>query len=122
MGYTLWVRERDVPPAPAENPELRHLEARRQVLYDNLKDLQFEFHQGKLSEQDYQSLKAGFLYDLASIMDSIERLQSGPAKQERAPAPKAKAQQANAMIACPSCASKNPAINRFCGSCGAALP
>jgi hypothetical protein len=74
IGFTLFVREQDIPPAPVEDPELKHLESRRQVLYDNLKDLQFEYHQGKLTDQDYQSLKQGFLYDLAGVMDSIERI------------------------------------------------
>src|SRR3989337_3640500 len=83
IGFTLFVRERDIPPAPVENPELKHLETRRQVLYENLKDLQFEYHQGKLSEEDYQSLKAGFLYDLAGVMDAIERLQQGKAKPQK---------------------------------------
>lgn len=80
IGFTLYVRDRDIPPAPLENPELRHLERRRQILYDNLKDLQFEYHQGKLSDNDYQSLKAGFLGDLAGIMDTIERLEGATAK------------------------------------------
>ncbi len=80
LGFTLLVREKDIPPAPFENPELKHLENRRQVLYDNLKDLQFEFHQGKLSEEDYQSLKAGFLYDLAGLMNAIEREQANPSR------------------------------------------
>src|SRR5690349_4004462 len=74
IGFTLFVREQDIPPAPTENPELKHLEARRQVLYENLKDLQFEYHQGKLTDEDYQSLKQGFLYDLAGVMDSIDRM------------------------------------------------
>ena len=56
IGFTLFVREQDIPPAPVENPELKHLETRRQVLYDNLKDLQFEYHQGKLTDEDYQRL------------------------------------------------------------------
>jgi len=72
IGFTLFLREQDIPPAPVENPELKHLEARRQVLYENLKDLQFEYHQGKLSDEDYQSLKASFLYDLAGVMDADE--------------------------------------------------
>ena len=129
IGFTLLVRERDIPPVPLENPELKHLETRRQVLYDNLKDLQFEYHQGKLSDQDYQSLKAGFLYDLAGIMDSIERL---PRSQEKpgkpgGPAPvreKLKPQKAatdRLVTPCPACGFENPAANRFCGRCGKAM-
>ena len=129
LGFTLLVRDQDIPPAPVENPELKHQEARRQVLYDNLKDLQFEYHQGKLSDGDYQSLKAGFLVDLAGMMDSIERLQSTKVRELKADAPpaakaKLKTKQTatpGAEVKCPSCASPNPPSNRFCGRCGAEL-
>jgi hypothetical protein len=132
IAYTLWVRDKDIPPPPAEDPELRHLEARRQVLYENLKDLQFEYHQGKLSEEDYQSLKQGFLYDLAGVMDSIERrnLATGrPASQAQKRAgqlgktadTKPRHQSEGAETTCPACGKANPPANRFCGSCGAPL-
>jgi hypothetical protein len=117
-----------------ENPELKHLENRRHVLYDNLKDLQFEYHQGKLTDEDYQSLKQKFLYDLAGIMDSIERI--GPSPEGKAgprrkieprivpggsesalPRPHAPAGQ----TVCPACKSSNPSGNRFCGQCGQSL-
>src|SRR3989338_9145341 len=125
IGFTLFLREQDIPPAPVENPELRHLETRRQVLYENLKDLQFEYHQGKLSDEDYQSLKAGFLYDLAGIMDAIERLQQGKAKPQReaqreeATAAKERPQPKQAgttvqTLRCSSCQTENAAANRFC--------
>ena len=128
IGFTLWVREKDIPPAPVENPELRHLQNRRQVLYENLNDLQFEYHQGKLSDQDYQSLKQGFLYDLAGVMDAIERLEprkgrpekaSGKSKAALGEQPKAKGpSDVSQTASCPSCQAPNPAGNRFCGSCG----
>jgi hypothetical protein len=150
IAYTFWVRDRDIPPPPADDPELKHLEARRQVLYENLKDLQFEYHQGKLSEEDYQSLKQGFLYDLAGVMDSIERRcaslgKAVPRTPEARPAAAGKSArggprshlkqrpiaasegsasigtQAAENILCPQCQSPNPAGNRFCGSCGASL-
>src|SRR5437667_5431117 len=110
IGFTLFVRDRDIPPAPVENPELKHLETRRQVLLENLKDLQFEYHQGKLSDEDYQSLKAGFLYDLAAAMDSIERLKSGKGRQAKTEPESAKAKSKTksaetAAIKCPSCSA-----------------
>ena len=124
IGFTLVVRERDIPPAPVENPELKHQETRRQVLLENLKDLQFEYHQGKLSDSDYQSLKSGFLYELAAVMDSIERLQAKDkeAESKKKAKPKAKPVASGGEIKCPSCASSNPPSNRFCGQCGTALP
>jgi membrane protease subunit (stomatin/prohibitin family) len=138
IGFTLFVRERDVPPAPFENAELKHLETRRQVLYDNLKDLQFEYHQGKLSDEDYQSLKSGFLYDLAGILDAMERAQAAkhPGKPNARQAEKPASSSAVAVTAksaapavavpaterkCSSCGTSNAAGNRFCGQCGAEL-
>jgi ribosomal protein L40E len=127
IGFTLYVRERDIPPLPVENPELRHLERRRQILYDNLKDLQFEYHQGKLSDEDYQALKAGFLGDLAGIMDAIERLETSTARPERQRSaegkPRVKIQPAQpaATNICPSCQAENPPDHRFCGKCGKGL-
>ncbi len=127
IGFTLYVRDRDIPPLPFENPELRHLERRRQILYDNLKDLQFEYLQGKLSDDDYQSLKAGFLGDLAGIMDTIERLEAAtamPAKP-RALETKEKVKAGSAhrasMKTCPFCQAENPAGHQFCGKCGKGL-
>jgi len=123
IGFTLVVRERDIPPAPVENPELKHQETRRQVLLENLKDLQFEYHQGKLSDSDYQSLKAGFLYDLAAVMDSIERLQAKDREAESKKKVKSKAKPVAGAgeNKCSSCGSSNPPSNRFCGQCGTAL-
>jgi hypothetical protein len=125
IGFTLYVRDRDIPPPPLENPELRHLERRRQILYDNLKDLQFEYHQGKLSDEDYQSLKAGFLGDLAGVMDSIERVESAGRPEKQRPAARETVQVAlassPAIRVCPSCKTENPAEHQFCGKCGKGL-
>ncbi|OFV99968.1 MAG: hypothetical protein A3F68_01425 [Acidobacteria bacterium RIFCSPLOWO2_12_FULL_54_10] len=128
IGFTLLVRERDIPPAPVENPELKHLETRRQVLYENLKDLQFEYLQGKLSEADYQSVKSGFLNDLAGVMASIEQLLSGKemagkeaaAREPVAPQGPASKGPGGSVI-CSACGAENPGQHRFCGQCGAAL-
>jgi ribosomal protein L32 len=129
IGFTLFVRQRDVPPAPVENPELKHLETRRQVLYDNLKDLQFEYHQGKLSEGDYQSLKSGFLGDLAAMMEAIERLQQATGARSKEVTSqgledKEKLKHAKTqpgVNVCPSCRAENQPDHRFCGKCGKAL-
>lgn len=131
IGFTLLVRERDIPPAPVENPELKHLGTRRQVLYENLKDLQFEYLQGKLSDEDYQSLKGKFLYDLAAVMDAIERLQPAEERKGKRSTPPGLATKEhskpkhaaveNVSRSCPACSKENPSANRFCGYCGAAL-
>ncbi len=120
IGFVLVVREQDVPPLPKENPELKHLEERRATLFENLKDLQFEYLQGKLSDEDYQSLKLGFQNDLSVVLASIDmqKQMSGAepaARKSAAPATKPSA------LRCPSCDAENASGQRFCGSCGAQL-
>ena len=116
IGFTLFVREKDVPAEPAGNPEIEHLQKQREVLYENLRDLQFEFHQGKLSDDDYQSLKTSFQDDLAKVMASLEQL--GPPPEIEKPEMQGKA---IIMLKCIACGTVNESTNRFCGQCGKAL-
>jgi hypothetical protein len=76
-------------------------------------------------------LKQGFLYDLAAVMDSIERQEQRKGrpvktsgKSEVALREQPKAERSSAAphtVSCPSCQSPNPAGNRFCGKCGKPL-
>jgi len=54
--FTLFVRSQDLPAVPPLSPTA-HLEQRKAQIYENLRDLQFEFRVGKLSEADYQKTK-----------------------------------------------------------------
>ena len=126
ISFTLLVRDKDVPPAPVENPELKHLQERRAVLFENLRDLQFEYLQGKLSDEDYQSLKLGFQNDLAVVLASIDMLRKKyPEAAEEKPAvsPPASAKSTSGTtVRCPACNAVSPAGHRFCGNCGSPLP
>ena len=125
IAFVLSVRERDVPPLPAENPELKHLQERRATLFENLKDLQFEYLQGKLSDEDYQSLKLGFQNDLAVVMASIDLLSKTPVERSPAFRPEKSEEKIQpgkkTLLQCTSCGAENPQGNRFCGTCGAQL-
>jgi hypothetical protein len=124
IGFVLGVREQDVPPLPRENPELKHLEERRATLFENLKDLQFEYLQGKLSDEDYQALKQNFQNDLAVVMASIDmqkKSSGSSASASRGSEKPSPAERQTAAIRCASCDAENSAGQRFCGSCGAQL-
>ena len=48
----LQLSEVDVPAPEPESP-FRHLDERKAAIYENLRDLQFEYRVGKLSDDDY---------------------------------------------------------------------
>ena len=72
--FTLFVRSQDVPEAPAVSPTA-HLEERKAQIYENLRDLQFEFRLGKLSDADYQKTKVDLQRELAKVLAEIDAVQ-----------------------------------------------
>lgn len=124
--FTLFVRAKDVPPPEPVSPT-RHLEDRKAAIYENLRDLQFEYRLGKLSDQDYQSTKVGLQKELAAVISEIENTPAAApakpaaaAKAATAPAASA-AENPKAGIECPHCGAKFPNPMKFCGECGKAM-
>ena len=54
-----------------------YLRERKEVVYDNLRDLNFEYKAGKVPDADYLSLKASLEDEAASILAEIARLEEG---------------------------------------------
>src|SRR5436305_11322613 len=48
--------------------KLDHLMERRDTIYDNLRDLRFDYRSGKYSEQDYEAMKIGLENDAAVVL------------------------------------------------------
>jgi hypothetical protein len=127
LAFTLLVREKDIPEPLPVSP-VQHLEDRKQAIYDNLRDLQFEYRLGKLSDEDYQQTKQALQKELAGVLAGIEETLQNlglPATRITAPkpvaakpvAPKPVAMPASAA-ACPHCGATFPQTLKFCGECG----
>jgi hypothetical protein len=56
-----------------------YLRERRDVVYENLRDLNFEFKAGKVPDADYLSMKNSLEEEAAAILAEIARLESTPA-------------------------------------------
>jgi len=118
--YTLAVRPQDVPdPIPAS--PIQHLEDRKYAIYDNLRDLQFEYRLGKLSDSDYQATKQALQKELAVVLaeteETVKRLGLATARAEAKPVKKA----SKGAKVCPHCGAKFPTALKFCGECGKAI-
>jgi hypothetical protein len=113
--FVLGVRPKDLPEPEPVSP-FAHLDERKAAIYENLRDLQFEYRVGKLSDNDYQLTKKDLQKELATVMAEVDRvklqLQAGRG-QPPPPAPKVKA-----ALTCPHCGAQFPQELRFCGECG----
>lgn len=114
--YTLAVRRKDLP-EPAPVSPVAHLEERKAAIYENLRDLQFEYRVGKLSDQDYQQTKLDLQRELAGVLDEIDRV-TGVSKLAAAPAVKPVAATATT---CARCGAKFSQPLKFCGECGSPM-
>ena len=59
----------------AEKTRLSYLRERKEVVYENLRDLNFEYKAGKLPDTDYQSIKASLEEEAAAVLAEIARLE-----------------------------------------------
>jgi hypothetical protein len=110
--FVLGVRPKDIPPPEPVSPFL-HLDERKASIYENLRDLQFEYRVGKLSDDDYQATKKDLQKELAKVLAEVDRIKSGHAPAPPpAPAPKPDG------LTCPHCSAKFEKPLKFCGECG----
>jgi hypothetical protein len=63
--------------------KLDHLMERRDTIYDNLRDLRFEFRSGKYSEGDYNAMKVSIENEAAVVLTEIERVTESQVRRAR---------------------------------------
>ncbi|MBY0503817.1 MAG: hypothetical protein K2X03_07900 [Bryobacteraceae bacterium] len=120
VTYTMWVREGDLPlPAP-ENP-FRHLEEIKTRIYENLRDLQFEYRLGKLSDADYQSSKLAVQKELGQVLGEIDAVKQKLAAEGKTVATSVPGRKKPQTHTCPHCGATFKEALKFCGECGKAM-
>jgi hypothetical protein len=117
IAFTLYIRAKDLPPPEPVSP-VAHLDERKARIYENLRDLQFEYRVGKLSDEDYQRTKLGLQQELAAVLAEIDRLSP---KTGGAPAPASSRAAAPEPLKCPRCGTRFDKPMKFCGECGAPM-
>jgi rRNA maturation endonuclease Nob1 len=105
--------------------ELDRLLDRKNTIYRNLRDLEFEHKMGRLSEADFQQLAAGYKSEAASVLERIDQLDASEnldkVIEKDIAARKAKSSGAGAKRdrgRCPSCGAEIIPRKKFCPDCG----
>ena len=63
--------------------KLDQLLERRDTIYDNLRDLRFEFRSGKYSEGDYEAMKTSLETEAAVVLAEIDRVTESQMRRPR---------------------------------------
>jgi hypothetical protein len=75
LVYTFWPE--NVFASQREKTRLDYLLERKEQIYENLRDLNFEYRAGKYPEEDFQAQRALLENETALLMTEIELLQQG---------------------------------------------
>ncbi len=111
---------------PIDVTPLADLKRRRLVVYENIKDLEFEYQAGKIGREDYEALRESYLGEAAELMlasQEAERVTAQDAWIEREVAARRAQRKTRPAeeYACPKCGFENPLPVKFCGECGARI-
>jgi hypothetical protein len=72
--YMFWPEKN--PFVQADKTRVDYLRERKDAIYENLRDLNFEFQAGKYPEQDYAEQRVGLEDEAARVIAEIEVLES----------------------------------------------
>jgi hypothetical protein len=112
LFLTLRISDKHLPPEESETP-IQPLQEAKVRIYEALRDLQFEYRLGKLSDEDYQASKQELQKELARVLQQMDAL-----APEGKPAAPAVSKKANV---CPHCGASFKEKLKFCGECGKAM-
>lgn len=100
------------------------LEDMKLRVYHNIKDLEFDYALGRLSEQDFQTIRSSFTQEATQVVAKLEQLQKHDLDaliamdlKNHGETP-ASAIDTGALKFCTDCGHKNPAKAKFCSACG----
>ncbi len=112
-------------PLGASTEDLTDAQHRKRMALLALRDVEYDFHAGKLDEADYRALRAQASAEALAALDeeaSDEDTRAGAAGRQELEAEIAALRASiREGAVCPHCAHPNPRGSRFCGECGAAL-
>lgn len=73
LAFIFWPEKH--PLIQADKTRLDYLRERKDVIYENLRDLNFEYLAGKYPEQDYADQRAGLEDEAARVLAEIDQLE-----------------------------------------------
>ncbi|MAF85182.1 MAG: c-type cytochrome biogenesis protein CcmI [Dehalococcoidales bacterium] len=103
-----------------EDEKLQEVYAKRDTTYSMLKELEFDFQSGILTEEDYRNLEAKYKGKAISILKDINNLKKGSDVEEEIEKKILELRRGEGRF-CPQCGAGYLDDDRFCSRCGTSL-
>ena len=85
LTFVFWI-EPDPGDSAPHRSQLDQLLERRDTIYDNLRDLKFEYRSGKFAETDFEQMKQALETEAAVVLAEIETVTGNQGAPRRATA------------------------------------
>ena len=124
--FPVFARSNEFSELPnADARERKSLGEQKERLYDAIKDLDFEYRAGKLSDADYQSVRSDLVSQAGAVISKLDEMVDATEKEPLRKEVSAEASTEDVTAAegptCPSCQRVNPPGAKFCLQCGAGI-
>ena len=129
VGYPL-LQKQQRKVSFALNHRAQELEARKAEIYAAIRDIDFDYRMGKLSQEDYETLRDQYKAEAISLMKQIDQMplgqsRSAPSKGDGKAAPDRgrmeTASPEKVARFCHQCGQPVTAADQFCSACGEKL-
>ena len=134
-----FFRQRSLSVESVEDEKWRELHSKRDTTYAMLKELEFDFQSGILTEEDYRDLEARYKRKAVSILRNVDEMEKGSAVEDeiekrvselrRGKGAKVEDEIEKRVLElrrgkgrfCPQCGTSHQESDRFCSHCGVRL-
>ncbi len=103
-----------------EDEKLQELHSKRDTTYSMLKELEFDFQSGILTEEDYRDLETKYKRKAISILRNIDNLERDSGVEEEIEKQVLELRRDKGWL-CPQCEARCLEGDRFCSRCGTSL-
>ncbi len=119
IAYPL-LKRRPRSVAAVGDEKLQELHSRRDTTYSMLKELEFDFQSGILTDEDYRELEARYKRNAIFILKDIDNVKKGTKVEEEIERQVRELRQSRGRF-CPKCGTSYQKGDRFCPHCGKGL-
>lgn len=88
-GLFIFYIQADASDLAPQRSKLDQLLERRDTIYDNLRDLRFEFRSGKYAENDFEAMKLSLENEAALVLAAIDEITDSQVRRPRGVRPAA---------------------------------
>ena len=127
VGYPIFKKSGIRSRESGVSQALGELIHKKEAVYTSIKDLDFDYRTGKLSEDDYKELKERYELEALHILKDIDDSGKKKTTAEDARIKQILPESSESItdkefIFCPKCGTKANLGDNFCFKCGAKLP